>query len=136
MVEFSHGGMCNHFRYKLDIIKIEKLWLIKTRGQEEWTVNSIVIHHKIVFTRDSRKYPNKYFLKDLDTINWVKSDYVQFATKMVTHSTMRKLHHTRSWECVTTFPCSLLRTNPKLKKKVSCNVCNGICWFISVHWVE
>ena len=73
LVEFSHGGMFNHFRYTLDIIKIEKLWLIKTRGKEEWTVNSIVIHHKIVFTRDLRKYHNKYFLKDLDTINWVKS---------------------------------------------------------------
>ena len=25
---------------------------------------NIVMNHKIVFTRDSRKYPNKYFLKD------------------------------------------------------------------------
>ena len=54
--------------------------------------------------------------------------YVQYAHKMVTHSTKRKLHHTRSWECVTNFPCNFLRTKSNLKKKVSCKVCNGWWW--------
>jgi hypothetical protein len=41
---------------------------------------------------------------------------------MVTHSTMRILHHTNSSECVTTFPCSLLRLNPNFQIKVSYNI--------------
>ena len=33
--------------------------------------------------------------------------------KMVTHSTIRILHHSNPWECVTTFPCSLPRLHTR-----------------------
>ena len=37
----------------------------------------------------------------------------KFQLKMDTHSTMKVLHHTTSSECVSTFPCSLLRLMPE-----------------------
>ena len=49
---------------------------------------------------------------------------------MVTHSTMRILHHTTSSECVTTFPCSLLRLMPNCHTKVSCTILQCCTWSV------